>query len=147
MVTHEQIEEARAGRNISDIPPGDQFYEFTNAFRLQEERRTPGIGEKKQHPLEIKAAERLKLASITEDAEKERKRQDDEAEKDDDEEKDDEFEAEDEDEDDDVTEENAAPRPSGGVGGGYIGLDDETLRALALSGDKDAGEEFRRRQA
>jgi hypothetical protein len=112
MITLEQIEEARAGRNISDIPVNDSYYDLVNARQMEEVDRAPGVGERKVTPIEEKA-NRIHAMDIDE-AKKEQKRKEEEDEEDDDKD----FDSSDDDDDDDDSEETEeskveddAPKP------------------------------------
>lgn len=139
MVTHEQIEEARAGRLISDIPVHDTYHDLVRDYRLEQAQTIPGQSEKKIHPLVEKANQR---AGAFDDAEKEARRITEEAEKEDDseefedEDKVDDDDLDDDDDDDEESKQDEAPKMTHGVQSTGMGhLDDDTLRALATAGD------------
>jgi hypothetical protein len=102
MVTYQQIEEAQGGREISNIPPDDLYWDVLKAFRVEQAQFIPGTTEKKFHPNQVSLSllqERLTLRAAQDD---ERRRLEDEEKKKrgDDEEDDEETEPEDEDSDD-----------------------------------------------
>lgn len=99
MVTFAQVTEAQGDREIGNIPMDDPYWDILQAYRAEQVRRDPGIGEKKLHPLQ----ERLTLAAVQDD---ERRRLEEE-EADDDDDKDEDKEEEDE---DDTSDEDNAPR-------------------------------------